>query len=118
MLAACLILVFCTVFSSTLKTEAIYSSGKLLDFHQTIWHHITEDRTFYISLTLTKCETCTKVMNLYKVMFTVLKIFFLQMQFLTRYGRFNRRNRSKEPENLNLSSWLYAGTFKFSFLLP
>jgi hypothetical protein len=45
---------FCTVFSMTRKTEAIYSFGKLVDFHQAIWYYITEDRNFYISPTLKK----------------------------------------------------------------
>jgi hypothetical protein len=39
---------------------------KLVDFHQTIWYYITEDRTFYVSPILKKYETCTNVMNLYK----------------------------------------------------
>jgi hypothetical protein len=40
-------------------------------------------------------------------MFTFLKMTLQQMKFLTRYG--------KKPENLNVSSRLYDGAFKFSF---
>jgi hypothetical protein len=39
-------LVSCSAYSSTLKTEAIYSSETLVDFQRTTRRYIPEDRTF------------------------------------------------------------------------
>jgi hypothetical protein len=38
-------LVSCQVYSSTMKMEAIYSSGTSVDFQRTKWQYIPEDRT-------------------------------------------------------------------------
>jgi hypothetical protein len=43
LLSACFVLVSCLAYSSTLKMEAIP-----LDFQQTAWWYILEDKTFHI----------------------------------------------------------------------
>jgi hypothetical protein len=44
--SACLILISCLAYSSTLKVEKCYS-GTSIDFQQTTWHYILEDRTLH-----------------------------------------------------------------------
>jgi hypothetical protein len=44
LLAACYMLVSCLAYSSALRMEATYSSGKYVDFHRTTRLYIREDR--------------------------------------------------------------------------
>jgi hypothetical protein len=37
----------CLAYFSTLKTEVVCSSEMSVDFHQTAWHYITEDRILH-----------------------------------------------------------------------
>jgi hypothetical protein len=47
LLAGCLMLVSCLAYYSTMKMYAICSSKKSVDFHQTIWHYVPEDRILH-----------------------------------------------------------------------
>jgi hypothetical protein len=47
LLAASFMPVSCSAYSSTLKMEVTYCSKILVDFQQTTWHCILEDRTLH-----------------------------------------------------------------------
>jgi hypothetical protein len=44
---ACFMLVSCLAYYLTLKMDTICSSKSLVDFHQTMWHYIPDERAVY-----------------------------------------------------------------------